>query len=45
MAWKINITVFVIHYRGKTKVILFHKKKAFLVELLSKDYIISSMLL
>lgn len=44
MAWKMNTTILVIHYKGKAKVFTFHEKKAFLVELLSKDYIIDGML-
>lgn len=44
MAWKINTTILVIHYKGKAKVFTSHEKKAFLVELLSKDCILDGML-
>lgn len=44
MAWKMNTAILVVRYKGKAKVFPFHEKKAFLVELLSKDYIINGML-
>lgn len=39
-----NTTILVTHYKGKAKVFTFHEKKAFSVELLSKDCIIDGML-
>lgn len=39
MPWKINVTVFLTPYKGKTKLTTFREKEAFLVEQLSKDYI------